>query len=288
VNEASPLLPPTSPSAASATPKKAAAVSAPPSRVATIALYLFGVAVLVRTLVANTHPSLLPWYLALAAAFLVLYTVVWWRPGLRPWALYVVFASQSLIVMALLALTPKADFIPTLFLLLSYQAAFVIAGRVRWFWLVLFVLLTALPLMKLMGPLTGLAKALLPMAGEILVFAYVGVSKDIEAARVESETTIAELEATQQQLRISIDQVEDLAAVEERNRLARELHDSVSQTMFSILLTTRSAQMLEQRDPTKLKEQLTELDRLTKDALAQMRGLIAELRPRSEGVEASD
>jgi signal transduction histidine kinase len=280
--------PTTSSAAAPASGDKAAAASAPSSRTATIALYLFGAAVLVRTLVANTDRSLLPWYLALEAAFLVLYTMVWRRPGLRPWALHVAFACQSLIVVTLLALTPTLDFIPTLFVLLSYQAALVITGRARWLWLLLFVLLTALPLMWFLGPLTGLAKALLPMAGEILLFAYVGVSEDIEEARAESEATIAELEATQQQLRESIDQVEDLAAVEERNRLARELHDSVSQTMFSILLTTRSAQMLQQRDPAKLREQLTELNGLTKDALAQMRGLIAELRPRSDGADASD
>jgi signal transduction histidine kinase len=75
--------------------------------------------------------------------------------------------------------------------------------------------------------------------------------------------------------------VEELAAMEERNRLARELHDSVSQTMFSLLLATRSAQILLERDPVRVRPQLEQLQELTQSALAQMRSLIAELRPKT-------
>ena len=45
---------------------------------------------------------------------------------------------------------------------------------------------------------------------------------------------------------------QDLAALEERNRLARELHDSVSQALYGIALGARTAQKLLDRDPTKL------------------------------------
>jgi two-component system NarL family sensor kinase len=76
---------------------------------------------------------------------------------------------------------------------------------------------------------------------------------------------------------------------EERNRLARELHDSVSQTMFSIILNIRSTQILLERDPAQVRAQqvraqqvrtqLEQLQKLTQSALAQMRSLIAQLRP---------
>jgi signal transduction histidine kinase len=70
-----------------------------------------------------------------------------------------------------------------------------------------------------------------------------------------------------------------LAATKERNHLARELHDSVTQTIFSITLTAKSARMLLDKDPGQVVPQLDHLQELAQGALAEMRGLIFELRP---------
>src|SRR5262249_34500730 len=70
----------------------------------------------------------------------------------------------------------------------------------------------------------------------------------------------------------------EIAASQERAKLAQELHDSVTQALFSMTLTTRTAAMLLERDPTKVGEKLAELRELSGDALAEMRGLIFELR----------
>ena len=93
---------------------------------------------------------------------------------------------------------------------------------------------------------------------------------------------LSDLEATNEQLKEYAAEVEELAAVEERNRLARELHDSVSQAMFGIVLATRSAQIMRERDPAGVPAQLERLQVLTQDALARMRGFISELRPKPE------
>jgi PAS domain S-box-containing protein len=71
----------------------------------------------------------------------------------------------------------------------------------------------------------------------------------------------------------------ELAASQERAKLAQELHDSVTQALFSMTLTTRSAEMLLEKDPSRVGEKLTELRGLATDALAEMRALIFELRP---------
>ena len=78
-------------------------------------------------------------------------------------------------------------------------------------------------------------------------------------------------------------ELEGKAALEERHRLARELHDSVSQALFSMNLTARATQIAAQQtgaDPdgpvTKGVAQLLEL---TQGALAEMRALIFQLRP---------
>jgi signal transduction histidine kinase len=67
--------------------------------------------------------------------------------------------------------------------------------------------------------------------------------------------------------------------MQERNRLARDLHDTVSQLIFSISLTTRSAQLLLEKDPARLPEVLKRLQQMTSDALSQLRSFITQLRP---------
>jgi signal transduction histidine kinase len=77
--------------------------------------------------------------------------------------------------------------------------------------------------------------------------------------------------------------VEGERAALERQRIARDLHDSVSQSLFSTTLHVRTAQHaleLEQLDATgPVGEELNEIGQLTRGALAEMRALILELRP---------
>ena len=71
----------------------------------------------------------------------------------------------------------------------------------------------------------------------------------------------------------------ELSVIEERNRLARDLHDSVTQTIFSVVLTSEAAATLLERDPAGAKAQLAKLQELARDALQEMRSLVFELRP---------
>jgi signal transduction histidine kinase len=76
-------------------------------------------------------------------------------------------------------------------------------------------------------------------------------------------------------------QAAELAASQERAHLARELHDSVTQALFSMGLTLRTLEILLATNPEAAGEKLAELRELQKDALAEMRTLIFELRPSS-------
>jgi len=79
----------------------------------------------------------------------------------------------------------------------------------------------------------------------------------------------------------------ELSVVEERNRLARDLHDSVTQTLFSMSLTAEAAASAVERDPEAAKGQVESLRDLARAALQEMRSLIFELRPaelESEGL----
>jgi signal transduction histidine kinase len=76
-------------------------------------------------------------------------------------------------------------------------------------------------------------------------------------------------------------QAQELAAVEERQRLARELHDSVSQALYGISLGVHTARFQLDRDPKELAESLDYVLELAEAALIEMRALIFELRPES-------
>ena len=71
----------------------------------------------------------------------------------------------------------------------------------------------------------------------------------------------------------------DKAVAAERSRLARELHDAVTQTLFSASLIAEVLPRMWETDPEHARQQLEEVRLLTRGALAEMRSLLMELRP---------
>ena len=124
----------------------------------------------------------------------------------------------------------------------------------------------------------------LPMAGGGTMAAEISMVATVVDGRFAgahgSVRDIRERERLEQDLRR---QAAAIAANEERANLARELHDSVTQALFSMGLTARALELLLDRDPQAVREKLAELRELQKDALAEMRTLIFELRP--QGLE---
>ncbi|CAG9621770.1 GAF domain-containing sensor histidine kinase [Sutcliffiella rhizosphaerae] len=101
------------------------------------------------------------------------------------------------------------------------------------------------------------------------------------------DTELALLESVAFQIGTAIKRIrlseneQHLSVLAERNRLARDLHDSVNQLLFSLMLTARGTKELTS-DP-KMLEMLTYMQELSQEALSEMRALIWQLRP--EGLE---
>jgi signal transduction histidine kinase len=82
----------------------------------------------------------------------------------------------------------------------------------------------------------------------------------------------------------------ELSIVEERNRLARELHDSLVQKLFGVVLAAQSAATLLERDSGEARVQVNRLGDLAQEAIAELRSLVFQLRPaaiETEGLAAA-
>lgn len=97
------------------------------------------------------------------------------------------------------------------------------------------------------------------------------------------EITLANTLTDQASLAIANDrlksEVQKAAVIAERNRLARDLHDAVTQTLFSTSLIAEVLPRIWEKNPEQGQHRLKELQQLTRGALGEMRTLLMELRP---------
>jgi signal transduction histidine kinase len=242
-------------------------------------VYLVFAAVVARTLAVEEMRPVLLRYLGLELIFLILFSIVLWNSNLPGWMLHIYFVVQAMLVLWMLSLHPEFDFIIVLFVLLTYQVSVLFSGWTRWVWVGMLIFLTGGSVIFFLGLLQGLAKSLTTIAGEIIILAYIIAGQEIARAQRKSQELLSELQDAHQQLQLYSDQIEELASMQERNRLARELHDTVSQLIFSISLTTRSAQLLFEKEPGRVPEMLERLKEMTSDALNQLRSFITQLHP---------
>jgi signal transduction histidine kinase len=250
-----------------------------PSLVGAVVMYAAFAAIILQTYIRITDQASIPQYLALFSAYLILFSLALWKPNHRAVFLSAYLSIQSAIILNLLSLDPEIDVVTGLFALLCYQAAQFFTGRTRWLWLTALVIITITSLIFFYGLVSGLALGMTPAAAGIALAFLVIANQEAAIARSKGEAIVIELEKRHAKLTQYAKQAEQLAALEERNRLARELHDTVSQKIFSISLTTRSTQMLLQDHPERVNDRLEELQSLTNSALADLRGMVEKLRP---------
>ena len=100
-----------------------------------------------------------------------------------------------------------------------------------------------------------------------------------------AESIASDIAAAVENARLS-EQTKVVAVAEERGRLARDLHDSVTQTLYSASLVAEALPQVWENNPAEIKDHLTVILQLIRGALAEMRTLLLELRP--ETLEKTD
>jgi len=123
----------------------------------------------------------------------------------------------------------------------------------------------------------------MPLMAKGKMLGYLGLSRHNEDFVTPDELKI--FTAIGQQISIALENArlyesaEESAATAERNRLARELHDAVTQTLFSVSLIADVLPDLYRINPEEAQKRTRELRNLARGALAEMRTLLLELRP---------
>ena len=181
------------------------------------------------------------------------------------------FGAQIMILSLLILLgSENNDAFNFLFLMLSIHIAVVSTPRMAILWIVL--CFGALSVIILATRGTAGLYAILFYSVTFVVCGFFGYTvQQVERARDQNQQLVEELQAAQQRLR-------DLAVIEERNRLARDLHDSVKQQVFAVSMQLGAARaLLGEQDQAYAP--VMEAERLARQAGAELTTLIRELRP---------
>lgn len=215
-------------------------------------------------------------YLALLLAAPPLFRRASRRLPWFPWVYLLVLAG---LVVRLGLLPPYED----TWILLFYPLGFIVVSafplRTAVLWGALFSLCVTLIMVSTAGWLEGLGFSLYYIAMGVFFVAYDQQFARLDAARRESRELLAGLQQAHERLQRYATQAEEIAAGEERLRIARELHDTVGQMIFSVSLHAEALRTLLEKDPRQVPAQLDRLQELTGSALGRMRQLISQWRP---------
>lgn len=174
---------------------------------------------------------------------------------------------------------PNEDFFAVLFAVLSMRVMQRVPARQGAVWIAVFSLAMSAALVSVFGVAEAIGFALTYTAVNVFMGFYALATRRADEARARNRDLAREIERANLVLRDDAAQREQLAIARSRQLLARELHDSVTQTVFSMTLATETALLLLDRDPAQVAAQLGHLNQLAQSALGQMQALINELRP---------
>ena len=173
---------------------------------------------------------------------------------------------------------PTPDALLALFFPLAFQAVQFFGWRAGRWWIVAFLAPMLAYVIRHPDP-NNRIMSLVFEAGCFLLGALAGMTQRAEAARAENLRMAQELQAAQKELEKYTSQVEELAAERARTLLARELHDSVTQTVFSMNLAVEAARLTLPKGPAATAAQLDRVQSLSKSALGEIQKLVSQLQP---------
>ena len=192
------------------------------------------------------------------------------------------FGVQTFLLTLVLSLgSSSTDAFNFLFIILAIHTAHVLPGKHAAVWITVYYVIVSAIVFFTRGT-QGIYAILFYGVTYILCGFFGTVLQQAEKARDQNQQLVVELQATQQKL-------QELAVLEERNRLARDLHDSVKQQVFAISMQLSAARTsLSETD--KAYPSVIQAEKLAQQAGAELTTLIHELRPpplKSKSIKAA-
>ncbi|MGH2522326.1 MAG: histidine kinase [Anaerolineales bacterium] len=199
------------------------------------------------------------------------------RVGSRPTALgYLVV--QIFLASMVLYLSRGEGFITLIYLPLVSHSLMLLPRRWALGAIVAMILSFAAVIASFGGLRVALQAGLTVSAGVVFVAAFTEILLREQQARAEVERLAAHLAEANRKLREYAAQVEELATTKERNRLAREIHDSLGHYLTVINVQLEAAQTVMGRDPSRARDALHKAQTLAQEGLADVRRSVAALR----------
>lgn len=193
---------------------------------------------------------------------------------------HIYLAVQTALIIWGMLLYYELDFFAILFMPLGGQAVFILPRRKAITWILIFGIAIVIGQLTQFEFPNGLPFTFLYLAGLFFVASFSTTMLRVNRERIQSDRLLDELQQAHRQLQEYAGQAEELATAKERNRLARELHDSVAQTLYGLTLQAEAAaRELDNGQTDKAAEQMREIRDSAQQTLQETRLLIFELRP---------
>jgi signal transduction histidine kinase len=190
--------------------------------------------------------------------------------------LTVYFTAQTAVVVGLLLTRSRIlDAFVFLAFLLAIQAGIVYPPRLALRWIALLIIVTSAAHLWASGS-NGLVAVAFNLTVFVLCGSYGNTVRESETGRRRNLRLLEDLQAAQSQLA-------GLAVAEERNRLARDLHDSAKQQAFAVSAQLGAARALLGRDPAAAAARLRQAEALADGLRQELGDVILDLRPAPPG-----
>ena len=242
----------------------------------------YGIALVGVLFDSGWNPS--PLAIAVSLAIGVLYVLWGWHSDDlfdrfdSPWGTAVLFIVPiTLVLIVQIILGANGTW------LLSLPIVSIAVERLRpiWRWPVYVsaILGLALPLWLITGNIgAAVAPTLMFIPGILFVVAFTEARLGEQRAREEAEELTIQLEKANHQLANYAVQAEELATIQERNRLAREIHDNLGHYLTVVNVQIEAARAVMAQEPERAQAALAKAQKLTKDGLTAVRQSVTALR----------
>ncbi|UCC64899.1 MAG: sensor histidine kinase [Anaerolineae bacterium] len=200
------------------------------------------------------------------------------KAGSPSWKFHLYLGVHGSLVAALLFLQPGWTMYPVLYFASCVWAILALSVHPGVYWIVAYTVVTAASFAVGISPGEGLVALFLYGVLYAFAAAFASALARADAARRESQSLLAELQKAHRQLQEYALRAEELAVVEERNRLAREMHDTLGHRLTVASVQLEAAQRLCPTDSERAASLVGTVRQQVREALSELRSTVAALR----------